>query len=403
MNNKKNNKANQNVSKKTLDIQHMNKLTQVQELELKQQQLKEANKNITKHIEEIQQLKKDGSLNEEQINQLITLLDERLDVNRELEQISQQMNEVDYYIGVGHTLFKYYDIIEKGLQDEEPDVNTISNDSILKFFMKPASTEADDQSMNKPHVTESQTNTDNRATLLDRYMCAIDSHHIPQATSLEVDECCKYCKSKNVCLLWNDGINHCQDCGSIEQVTVEHEKPSYHQSNTEITYFAYKRINHLNECISQIQGKETTDIPQEVYDMILLEIKKQKITNMADLTPKKLRGILKKLKLNRYYEHLIHLVNKLTGINIPHFDPEIEERIRTMFKLVQPAFLKHAPKNRKNFLSYNYTLRKCIQLLERDEYLHLFPALKSREKTFEQDKIWKKICQELNWEFIPSI
>jgi hypothetical protein len=124
---------------------------------------------------------------------------------------------------------------------------------------------------------------------------------------------------------------------------------------------------------------------------------------MADLTPKKLRGILKKLKLNRYYEHLIHLVNKLTGINIPHFDPEIEERIRTMFKLVQPAFLKHAPKNSKNFLSYNYTLRKCIQLLERDEYLHLFPALKSREKTFEQDKIWKKICQELNWEYIPSI
>jgi len=137
--------------------------------------------------------------------------------------------------------------------------------------------------------------------------------------------------------------------------------------------------------------------------MILLEIKKQQITNMAELTPKKLRGILKKLKLNRYYEHLVHLLSKLTGLDIPHLDPEVEERIRVMFKLVQPAFLKHAPKTRKNFLSYNYVLGKFVQLLERDEYLPLFGQLKAREKVWEQDKIWAKICEELNWQFIPSI
>jgi hypothetical protein len=114
-------------------------------------------------------------------------------------------------------------------------------------------------------------------------------------------------------------------------------------------------------------------------------------------------SILKKLKLNRYYEHLIHLLSKLTGLDIPHLDPEVEERIRMMFKLIQPAFLKHAPRVRKNFLSYNYVLRKCVQLLERDEYLENFPLLKSREKLFEQDKIWAKICIELNWQFIPSL
>lgn len=124
---------------------------------------------------------------------------------------------------------------------------------------------------------------------------------------------------------------------------------------------------------------------------------------MAELTPKKLRGILKKLKLNRYYEHLVHLLSKLTGLDIPHLDPEVEERIRVMFKLVQPAFLKHAPKTRKNFLSYNYVLGKFVQLLERDEYIPLFGSLKSRDKTHEQDKIWAKICAELNWQFIPSL
>jgi hypothetical protein len=124
---------------------------------------------------------------------------------------------------------------------------------------------------------------------------------------------------------------------------------------------------------------------------------------MADLTPKKLKSILKKLKLNRYYEHLIHLLNKLTGLDVPHLDPQVEDQIRVMFKLVQPVFMKHAPKMRKNFLSYNYLLRKCVQLLERDEYIELFPTLKARDKVWAQDKIWKSICEELNWEFIPSI
>jgi hypothetical protein len=29
--------------------------------------------------------------------------------------------------------------------------------------------------------------------------------------------------------------------------------------------------------------------------------------------------------------------------------------------------------------------------------------LKSREKLHLQDQIWKKICEELNWQFIESI
>ena len=32
-----------------------------------------------------------------------------------------------------------------------------------------------------------------------------------------------------------------------------------------------------------------------------------------------------------------------------------------------------------------------------------FPLLKSREKLQQQDFIWKKICNDLEWEYIPSI
>jgi hypothetical protein len=106
--------------------------------------------------------------------------------------------------------------------------------------------------------------------------------------------------------------------------------------------------------------------------MILLEIKKQKICNMADLNAKKLKEILKKLRMNKYYEHIPHILNKLNGLPIPHFEPELEEKLRSMFKMIQAPFLKHAPAARKNFLSYSYCLHKMMQLLGRDEYLTSF-------------------------------
>ena len=66
-------------------------------------------------------------------------------------------------------------------------------------------------------------------------------------------------------------------------------------------------------------------------------------------------------------------------------------------------FQNNCPIDRKNFLSYNYVLHKFCQLLELDNLLIHFPLLKSREKLREQDKIWKNICKDLKWEYIPSI
>ncbi len=74
-----------------------------------------------------------------------------------------------------------------------------------------------------------------------------------------------------------------------------------------------------------------------------------------------------------------------------------------MFKEIQVPFLKHSPQNRKNFLSYSYVLHKFLELLGEDKYLEYFPLLKSREKLHQQEQTWKKICEELGWQFIRSI
>ena len=82
---------------------------------------------------------------------------------------------------------------------------------------------------------------------------------------------------------------------------------------------------------------------------------------------------------------------------------ELEECLRMMFKDIQKPFDTHCPVERKNFLSYSYVLYKFCELLSEDEYLQYFPLLKSKEKLYQQDVIWKMICQDLKWEFIPTV
>ena len=77
--------------------------------------------------------------------------------------------------------------------------------------------------------------------------------------------------------------------------------------------------------------------------------------------------------------------------------------MRIMFKDIQKPFSECCPPNRKNFLSYAYVIRKFLQLLSEDKYIPYFPLLKSREKLYQQDCIWKCITKKLNWDYIPSI
>ena len=67
---------------------------------------------------------------------------------------------------------------------------------------------------------------------------------------------------------------------------------------------------------------------------------------------------LKKLGLNKYYEHVPHIINMINGRPAPVINRATEEKLRMMFKEIQTPFMRHCPKDRKNFLSYSYVLQK---------------------------------------------
>jgi len=201
----------------------------------------------------------------------------------------------------------------------------------------------------------------------------------------------------------SEGILVCPRCGSEEYALVVSDFPSFRDTPKERNNYAYKKQNHLNEILNQFQAKESTEIPDDVMNEVICELRKRRIDNIASLTEQNIREILKKLGRNRYYEHAAHILSRLNGNPPPTITPEIEDKIRAMFQEVQAPYLMYCPDERRNFLSYSYIIYKFLELLELDEYKVHFPLLKSRDRLIQHDQIWKKICDFLQWEFIQSV
>ena len=239
--------------------------------------------------------------------------------------------------------------------------------------------------------------------MLERYLSYTDENYIDNSVANKDPTVCSFCGNEDLQLYVNESLYCCETCWTVKKVITDNEKPSYKDPPKEISYFSYKRANHFSEWICQTQGKETTDIPEEVFDAILAELKKQRITDFKTITRSKIKDILKKIKVNKYYEHIPFILNRITGNPNPYLSVELENKLKEMFASIQVAFLRHAPLIRKNFLSYSYVLHKFLQLLGQDSLLQYFPLLKSREKLMQQEVIWRKICEDLNWRFIRSI
>ena len=323
------------------------------------------------------------------------LWNSNIQIKEELKNIQKEINnnnnfdEIEYYENTSSILFNYYEMIEK---QSVTSSNKYKTKSILESFnLVPSEDKIEVEDLK---IIE-------KSDLVDQYLSITNKYHIKKINN-DNNEICSKCNIPLICLQ-HDAIMICSTCGYQELLLVEQNRPILRQNNKDTSHFSYKRINHFREWCNQVQGKESTDIPNDVFEKILNEIKKEKIMDTKKITYTKMREILKRLRINKYYEHINYIINRINGIPTPQFSPELEEKLCSMFRDIQGPFLKHCPKDRKNFLSYSYVLYKFFQILGLNEYLKFFPLLKSREKLYVQDQIWKKICEELNYKVIPSL
>jgi hypothetical protein len=315
-------------------------------------------------------------------------VDERLDLCDSLKEIKKSINSIkkkekEYLLNNSSYVFDYF-------ENKKKIADCVNKTTLLDKFFK-INTEdtelADELSKERKNIQTYMTNVDD--SFLD-----INNFVIPT-------DICNFCSKGEMIAVDYEGILICNFCSNSVKYLVENEKPSYKEPPKEVCFYAYKRINHFREILAQFQAKETTQIPDEVIENIIQQIKKERI-DLSHMTNKRTKEILKKLGYNKYYEHIPFIKDKL-GIKPPIMSSELENMLCNLFMDIQGPYAKFCPDDRVNFLNYYYTVYKLCELLNQHHFLPYFPMLKDREKRIEQDEIWKNICEELGWEYIPTI
>ena len=324
----------------------------------------------------LQNMLKDSTLS---ISKQLEIRDIIKEVTAEIKQ--EKLNEKNYYLNNNKYIFDYFE------NKKEISMDNNKTKLLNSFFKIQSHKDSNDDDENKDNIQKYFTNIDESYIDITKFVCETDI--------------CNSCKKGELIPIEHEGIMVCNSCYTNIPYLVENEKPSYKEPPKEACFYAYKRINHFREILAQFQAKETTQIPPEVLENIKNQIKKERI-NLKQLNNKKAKEILKKLGYNKYYEHIPFIKDKL-GIRPPVMSPELEDSLCNLFMEIQGPYAKFCPDDRVNFLNYYYTVYKLCELLDQVQFLPYFPMLKDREKRIEQDEIWKKICEELDWEFIPTI
>jgi hypothetical protein len=307
---------------------------------------------------------------------------------KEIKKIIKELHnkKYDYLLDNSKFIFEYFEN-KKNISNIEISSDCYKNQIVNRFFKLNNDNLLNNDSLNKNIVQKYLSNIDETFLDINSFICSTDI--------------CKYCFKGELIPLDDEGVLICNVCSVNMPYLIENEKPSYKEPPKEVCFYAYKKINHFKEILSQYQGKETTQIPEEVIELIINQIKKERI-QLDQLTHYKTKEILKKLGCNKYYEHIAFIKNKL-GIKPPVMTPELEETLCNLFMELQSPYAKNCPDYRVNFLNYYYVLYKLCELLGETSYLQDIPMLKDREKLIEQDETWKKMCEELDWEFIHTV
>lgn len=214
---------------------------------------------------------------------------------------------------------------------------------------------------------------------------------------------CPHCNIGEMISQEDEGRLICNNrkCGKSMVHIIENLGTVSKEQMNEATYTAYLRLNHFKEIISQFQGRETTFIPDDIIDMIRLRINKEML-DINKMYVEDMREILTTLNINKYFEHIQYINFKL-GIKPPNMCDELIETLYILFIEIQGPWSKHCPPERNNFFNYYYLLYQLFVLLDQKQYLPYIVLFKNPQIQQQQDFIWEKICNDLDWIFFPTV
>jgi hypothetical protein len=321
------------------------------------------------------------------------------DIGNEITKMKSQSDMLDYLSNVQPIFVKI---------EEEKEV-----DSVVEEVEAPTeimSTKLKDKINEGIKKYIKITQKSNRGNLVDEYVNAIygigEKHKHYQTPDFFVCVCGSYFVSNQ-----KESMLVCKVCG----VTKDWQDPDLPQWSDEVDFsktYRYKKLGYFIEHLFRMQAQECTVIPDYVINNVMMKLREKRFKDNDKIDKKVIKGILKELDMTSYYDNINSIIRTISGKEAPKFPEDLEDKLICMFMRTLEPFEKYKSliPSRNNYLSYPYVIRKLLEIIANEEvnvdvllFRKYFGLLKSRNKTWEHERVWKKICEENNWIFIPSI
>ena len=203
---------------------------------------------------------------------------------------------------------------------------------------------------------------------------------------------------QNVCQSCNlemkethDGFFICDNCFYINKDIINENK-NENSMDRIINNTSYLRQSYFKKIINQMNGRATMKIKQEIIDLIKNRIEIEKI---EIITFSVIKNLLKKLKLKKYVDQIVHILS-LLGIHINQMPDDLIEKLCSLFQSIQEPFRKNCPKIRVNFFPYHFIIYKLLIHLGEIKYIQYYPKLKNIEKNQNQNELFEKCINEIS-------
>jgi hypothetical protein len=244
----------------TLDSKHkeiMNNFNSTKELKLQYKEKLNKLQNeydiLDKNIKNELKKQKSIEMNQKYHNKIIKLheLSNKIKLlKNDIKDVKNNNKINNYYLDLANIFSKFYynnNISTKNYSSYKPSNYNNNNNNISKI-----------NSTNFVKITKKFNREQVLDVYLQKFSNSIDENNSDNninSSNIINNDICNNCKMINSSAIIN-GCKECKSCGAIEYIISEISKPAYKDKNSEKMYsFSYKKINHFNEWINQIQGK----------------------------------------------------------------------------------------------------------------------------------------------------
>ena len=200
----------------------------LQELEKERLELGEKIKRTSGHA-------KSGS----KLDAHLDRIDRVKEVKKKITKLKR--NKTEYLLDNSKYVFEYFEN-KKKISDGNQEVQ--KNTRLDSFFKVNTKTDA-----NLKMVEQDNSN------LIQAYLSNVDNSFLDVNNFVYPTDVCQKCYKGELIPIEDEGVLICNFCSNSVRYLIENDKPSYKEPPKEVCFYAYKKINHFKEILSQFQGK----------------------------------------------------------------------------------------------------------------------------------------------------